>query len=230
MNLDLMCSFDLETTGVDVTRDRIVTAACVDISSSAGSYNLHEWLADPGIEIPEGASNVHGITTDIARRDGRDHDTVLWEVINHIYSAWDAGAALVVYNASYDLSMLHALSGGAFEIRGLVIDPLVLDKHFDKYRRGSRKLVDVAAHYGITLSEDDAHAADADALAAARVAYLMAHRHWKDRWPADSDALMQLQREAKMEQFTSFRDYMAKQGKTIDGDGGWPIQQHVLDL
>lgn len=228
MNIDLLCSFDLETTGVDPLTDRIVTSACVDIDVTNGNSNLHEWLADPGIDIPTGASDVHGITTDYAREHGRDHDTVLGEIIDHIYSAWDAGASLVVYNASFDLTMLYALSKGAFQIRGPVIDPLVLDKKFDTYRKGNRKLVTVAGHYGIHLSEDDAHAADADALAAARIVWKMANVHHASKFPRDVQALMQLQEKAKMKQFNSLKSYFERQGKTIDGDGGWPIQHAAL--
>lgn len=230
MALELMCSFDLETTGIDVTTDKIVTGACVDIDATSGSTVLHEWLANPGIDIPQGASDVHGVTTEIAKRDGRDHDTVLWEIINHIYSAWDAGATLVVYNAAYDLSMLYVLSQGQFDYRrGPIVDPLVLDKHFDKYRKGSRKLVNVAEHYGIVFDEDSAHAADADALASARVAYQMANKFYPHTWPSTSDALHAIQAAAKLEQFTSLKNYFERQGKVVDGDGLWPVQQIALD-
>lgn len=224
-----LCSFDLETTGVDVTTDRIVTAACLDIDTkgpTGNNTNMHTWLANPGIEIPTGTSDVHGITTEIAQRDGRNHDEVLWEVINHIRSAWAHGAALVVYNAAFDLSMLHVLSGGEFTIDGPVIDPLVIDKGIDQYRRGSRKLVNVAAHYGIEFDEDEAHAADADCLAAARVAWkMLEHNLVTD----DLEELMYLQKRWKQEQFSSLADYLARKGDKIDGDGGWPIQQQAFD-
>ena len=48
-----------------------------------------------------------------------------------------------------------------------VLDPRVLDKHIDPYRRGGRKLTDLCAHYKVAL--DGAHSADADAIAACRV-------------------------------------------------------------
>lgn len=219
-----LCSFDLETTGTDVTQDKIVTAACLDIDTQGTpgqNTTMHTWLADPGIEIPTEASNVHGITTEIARRDGRNHDEVLQEVIEHIRSAWNAGAALVVYNAAFDLSMLHVLSHGDFVIEGPVIDPLVIDKGIDKYRKGPRKLINVAEHYGITFNEDEAHAADADCLAAARVAWKILN---SGKVPDSLDELMYLQERWKQEQFSSLAAYLAKKGETIDGDGGWPIQ------
>jgi DNA polymerase-3 subunit epsilon len=63
-----MVSFDLETTGVDVEADRIVTASIVRVT--AGERSVAEWLVDPGIEIPQEATDVHGITTAQARADG----------------------------------------------------------------------------------------------------------------------------------------------------------------
>lgn len=56
-----------------------------------------------------------------------------------------------------------------------VIDPLVIDKHVDKYRKGKRALHALCAHYGVRL--DDAHDARADAVAAARVVRRMGEKH-----------------------------------------------------
>ena len=59
--------FDLETTGVDVTTDRIVTAHVGLLGPDGVALRSQSWLADPGVEIPEGATAVHGITTAHAR-------------------------------------------------------------------------------------------------------------------------------------------------------------------
>lgn len=229
---DNACSFDLETTGIDVTQDRIVTAACLDINMTSGQRTLFNWLANPGIEIPEGAVSVHGITTDYARAHGEDHDKVLYEVIEHIYSAWRAGAVLIVYNAAYDLSMLHVLSNGDFNIRGPVIDPFVIDKGVDRYRKGKRKLVNICEHYGIEFNEAYAHAADYDCLKAAEAAHAMLNGTWTFSNGQPSSDLRELYKQQiswKQEQHDSLKDYFAKQGKTVDGDGLWPVQQIAID-
>ena len=44
--------FDLETTGVDVTADRIVTAHVGLLDASGRVIRARDWLADPGVEIP----------------------------------------------------------------------------------------------------------------------------------------------------------------------------------
>ena len=44
--------FDLETTGVDVTRDRVVTAHVGLLDGTGSVIQARDWFADPGIEIP----------------------------------------------------------------------------------------------------------------------------------------------------------------------------------
>ena len=69
--------FDTETTGVNVTSDRLVTAALVLRPGGAtpqGSDTVRTWLADPGVSIPDGAAAVHGITTEYAREHGAPGD------------------------------------------------------------------------------------------------------------------------------------------------------------
>lgn len=230
----LLCSFDLETTGIDVTTARIVTAACLDIDTNSGrswedSKVVNTWLADPGIEIPAGAAAVHGISTEYARANGQNHDSVVNELVSHIYNMWDRGAILVVYNAAYDLSLLHVLSGGTFEVRGPVFDPLVVDKHLDEYRKGSRKLTDVTKHY-LGFDLENAHAADADADAAARLTEKFIQDTFLGKLPTTTPEVMNLQQQAKLEQFEGLRSWLASQGKEIDGDGLWPVQQCALSV
>ena len=56
--------FDLETTGVDVYRDRIVQIGAIKVMPD-GSKNEYEWIINPSMPIPKGASDVHGITDDM---------------------------------------------------------------------------------------------------------------------------------------------------------------------
>ena len=177
-----MAALDLETTGLDVEHDRIVSAALWRIDPQAGTKRLGEWLADPGIAIPARATAVHGITTHQARTQGRPAVEVLTDLAMQLREAIDEGEPLVVYNAPYDLTLLdrelerHGLGlDCAGQLR--VIDPLVLDLHMDPERVGSRSLGRVCAHYGIDLPEDQAHAAAADALAAARLAWCLGRTH-----------------------------------------------------
>ncbi|MDR3187594.1 MAG: 3'-5' exonuclease [Prevotellaceae bacterium] len=53
--------FDLETTGVDVARDRIVEICIIKVMPD-GSEEVKTWRINPTIPIPPAATNVHGIT------------------------------------------------------------------------------------------------------------------------------------------------------------------------
>lgn len=64
MGLELkrpLCFFDLETTGVNVVKDRIVEIAVLKLLPN-GNKEGKTWLVNPEMPIPKGASDVHGIT------------------------------------------------------------------------------------------------------------------------------------------------------------------------
>ncbi|RSD21983.1 exonuclease domain-containing protein [Amycolatopsis eburnea] len=226
----ILVSFDLETTGVDVETARIVTAAVVTINPIAGSVDTQQWLADPGVEIPEQAAAVHGITTEMARASGRPAAEVAAEIAAALDAGWRAGGTLVVFNAPYDLSLFghemarHGVTVGGEQLQlGPVVDPMCLDKHYDRYRPGSRKLTAVAAHYGIQLSELDAHGAAADALAAARVAWKLA-RCYPQLGAMTHEELHTNQVAWYREQAEGLAKYFRQQGKDDHVPTEWPIR------
>jgi len=55
--------FDLETTGVNIAKDRIVEIAILKIYPN-GNKESKTWLVNPEIEIPKEASDIHGITNE----------------------------------------------------------------------------------------------------------------------------------------------------------------------
>ncbi|MBA8827864.1 DNA polymerase-3 subunit epsilon [Saccharopolyspora lacisalsi] len=168
-----MISFDIESTGTDPTSDRIVTASLVALDPSTGQQTRQNWLVDPGCDIPEQATAVHGITTDYAREHGQDPATVVEVIAASVDDAWSDGTPLVIYNAPYDLTMLtaemHRHGMDPFVTIGPVLDPLVIDRAWDRYRKGRRTLSAVAEYHGIAVDDADAHTAAGDALTAWRV-------------------------------------------------------------
>lgn len=220
--------FDLETTGVDVLEDRIVTAYVGLLDGTGAVIHEEHWLADPGIEIPEGATAVHGITTEQARATGRPAREVVAEVTHALQTLLAAGIPVVAYNAAYDFSLLRyeGLRHGieTIDSPAPVIDPLVIDKTCDRYRRGKRTLDIVAAHYSVPL--ETAHEASADAIAAGRVALALAER-FADRLPEDPLELHTRQIGWAREQAESLTEYFISIGRlapTEALDGSWPVR------
>lgn len=56
-----ICFFDLETTGVDVVKDRIVEIAILKVFPN-GNKESKTWLVNPGMPIPPQTTAIHGIT------------------------------------------------------------------------------------------------------------------------------------------------------------------------
>lgn len=227
--------FDLETTGTDVETDRIVTGTFITVSAK-GMESATSWLANPGVEIPEGAAKVHGITTEHARAHGRPSAEVVDEMWDRLSAAWEAREPVVIYNAPYDITMLDREMrrhlGSKFGIGevGPVIDPLVCDKRLEKFVRGKggRKLINTCARYSIVLTDDDAHTSEGDTLAACRLAWKMGARA-----PINGlslDELQEAQRDWHRAQTLDFAGYLRKQGKPEDAArvaaeaGQWPLR------
>lgn len=183
-HLEPMAVFDVETTGLDVEKDRIVTATVELIPSGTPDTDPAARLIAVDVDIPDEATAVHGITSQHAWEHGRPAPEVLEEVARDLVASLAAGMPVVGMNVAYDFTILdrelrrHSLP--TLEERlghpiAPVIDVFVLDKELDRYRRGGRKLVDLCAHYRVR--HDGAHDAAQDALAAGRVAWKLAQLH-----------------------------------------------------
>nr|BFD90679.1 3'-5' exonuclease [Kitasatospora sp. Xyl93] len=174
---DECLAVDLETTGLNVESDRIVSAAtawCV----RGVPFETRTWLADAGRQpIPAEATAVHGITTRHAHRYGQPAGQVAHAVAGLVSVAADDQAAVVVANAPFDLTViaseLYRASYKAPEVHPrwpmMVLDPLLLDWKLDPVREGRRRLEDLCRHYEV--EHEGPHRADADAAAAAAVMY-----------------------------------------------------------
>lgn len=224
-----MAAFDIETTGTSPESDLIVTAA-VSLLGGGMPSEHRSWLVDPGVEIPAGAVAVHGITTERARAEGRDPADAVAEIVALLAGQVLSGTPIVAFNARFDLTTLdrearrHGLTplidlvGGEGEM--LVIDPFVLDKQVDRYRRGKRTLNAVCEHYDVPLTA--AHDANADAVAAARVAYRLGSRVAELREMTLRD-LHEMQVTWAAEQAASLQDYFAREGRAERVEGAWPV-------
>ncbi len=227
-----LLGFDTETTGVDPSNDRIVSVALVHRDATGTTAST--WLVDPGIEIPAAAAAVHGISTEHARAHGRPPAEALEEVGAELAKAFSSGTPVVAFNASYDLTLIEA------ELRrhGLatvsertgrplrpVIDPLVLDREHDRFRKGKRTLGVLCEVYGVTPDAGGLHSADVDVIATLDVLAALARRH-PEVAALEPEALHDAQVAGHRRWALSFNEWRTRQG--YEGAGAsldWPLAQ-----
>jgi DNA polymerase-3 subunit epsilon len=152
-----ICFIDLETTGINVSIDRIVEIAIVKIGLD-GTKQVKRRLVNPEMPIPKASSDVHGITDEMVK------DAPSFKAIANEIKQFMEGADIGGYNSNrFDVPMLNE----EFLRAGIQVD------------MESRKLLDVQKVFHMmeqrTLSAayqfychktlEDAHSAEADATA-----------------------------------------------------------------
>lgn len=261
-----MLGFDLETTAPEPTEARIVTEALVHVGGDEPQRS-RTFLADPEVEIPEEATAIHGISTERARAEGEPVARLLAHTLNDFALAKAEGEPVVAYNARYDLTVFvcECVRRGSGHLARevldglLVVDPILIEKHLDRYRPkrvASHSLADACGVWGVKL--ESAHDATSDAVAALRLAYWLCRRGnvirrarnaqekaemaqlvtaW-ERARVDLDALQIYQRELAAEQDEHFEGYrrMGDPKKDLAPEPdftvprGWPVYDNALEV
>jgi DNA polymerase-3 subunit epsilon len=217
--------FDTETTGIAPETTRIVQAHVSLLDHAGAVVESRDWLIDCGIEIPEQATRVHGITTQRMREEGSPAASSISEILEYLAAFFANGTPVVAYNATYDFTILDR-EAKRYGLEALdrprpIIDPLVIDRQVDKYRKGVRNLVANAELYGVVL--ENAHDASADAIAAGRVAQAIAAKYF-DQLDLSAMELHARQEEWALEQAASYRRYRESVGKPMyDDNDAWPV-------
>lgn len=222
--LDSIGFFDLETTGLDVHFVRVVTASVGRLSRNGEVLESHSWLVNPGVPIPPRATEVHGITDELAQKQGRDAPAAIAEIVQRLAQIFTSGTPVVAFNAAYDFSIISAEAArhgiNAPQPRP-VFDPLVIDRHKNKFRKGKRTLVHLAAHYDVSLL--NAHTAEADAIAAAGLAFKQISLY-SDLGELSPDELHDMQIGWADEQVRDFEAYMQRSSAEFTAERGWPVR------
>lgn len=226
-------TFDTETTGTDVDADRIVEAAIGVVQPEINQIQVRRWLIDPGVPIPETASKIHGIYTDQVQADGQPAAQALPQLVQALHVGLVAPMPLVIYNASYDLTLLdrecqrHEIPSLTDLLDGFepnpIIDPHVIDKHCSK-RKGSRTLTATCEFYGVPPA-GQAHGAVVDCVMSAYLVPKLV-----DAYPelaaADPLDLHDRQRTWRRQQMVSLASYFRRSGQ-LDRAAGvrteWPL-------
>jgi len=227
----VIAAFDIETTGIDPVSDELVQVAVLQIDST-GQVMPESWssLVSPGRPIPPEAVAVHGITSERAAREGIALDHAIRETLRRLQAAAASGIPVVVYNAPFDLGFMKVRAArlGISLPELAVIDPLVCDRAVDTYRRGSRTLGAVAAHYGCAAEE--LHDAAADAAVSVAVARAMGSRY-AELGSSSLDELHRRQVVWHRAWAENFASYLRGQGRDASSvDPCWPLPRSLSEI
>jgi len=219
--------YDCETTGTDVENDRIISAAVI-VRDDGGQTFPTTWLIDPGVEIPAAAQSIHGLSTELVQSQGAAPAAALDEIATALATHLAGGLPVVIYNARFDLRILDAeLSRHGLTTLGQrigrpvhpVLDPMVLDRGVDRYRKGSRRLPDLIDVYGLAPAKHAHDAAD-DVINTIAVLDAILARH--PELPPDLAELHTWQAAAHAEWANHYNQWAVSQGRRPTADPRWP--------
>lgn len=229
-----LVAFDTETTSPNPLEARLVTVAAIHmhvVQNPDGTSSVHEVskfdiIVNPGVEIPQGAIDVHGVTNERAQAEGMPHEQGVALTNQFLQAAWSNGAVVVAYNAAYDLSIIANHTPG-FRVGGFVYDPLVVQRAMNPNKWGGNKLGVVAESMGISLV--NAHDAYDDARAAGmlvRPQLDKAREVMPEVYSALTDPAraMAFQSQANDTFMGNLGAYMRSKGRPFDDDNQWPVK------
>ena len=164
MNLKLtkpICFFDLETTGINITKDRIVEISILKVYPN-GTEESKTWLVNPEMTIPAEVIAIHGITNEKVANEPTFKQL-----------------AKEVYNMIKD-SDLGGFNSNRFDIPLLAEEMLRAELDFDMKKRVSvdvqtifhkmeQRTLSAAYKFYCDKNLDDAHSAEADTNATYQV-------------------------------------------------------------
>lgn len=220
-----LAALDFETTGVNPHHDRIVSYACLDAADAQDpSGDGLCGLINPGIPVSTAAQKIHRIEPE-QLADAPGGQEVIGSLIEWIDRIISAGTGLVVCNAPFDLTMLHA-EADRYGVdqpdwdRLLVVDPLIMDWGVSDGEIRPRKLPDLCRFYQVVLTE--AHDARSDAIAARGVAVELGRRD-EGIGSVDLAELIDKQRQWFAAKAEDWNVYARSRGRSLDDPHGWPL-------
>lgn len=161
----LFAVVDLETTGFDPRKDRIVQMAAVVVDGRGTIVDSWDTVVRP--ESPDnyehGAEHVHGISREMVA-----NGMPLRAALDRIWSLAD-GRVFTAHNARFDISFLEAESQrvGLDRQVNRHVDTLELARRTDSERSRKHSLQALCEHYGV--ERERAHEALSDARATATI-------------------------------------------------------------
>ncbi len=152
--------FDIETTGLNPTRDKITEIGAVRIRDGKITDTFHS-LINPGIPIPMEIVKLTGIT-DKMIKDAPSAEQVIPAFLNFV-----GDGVLVAHNAPFDLGFLQIETAElGLNIKNEVVDTLALSRRLFPHLK-THRLSALATHLKVNVNR--AHRAEDDALTTAKI-------------------------------------------------------------
>ncbi|MGA1227000.1 MAG: exonuclease domain-containing protein [Tamlana sp.] len=203
MQLNLIkpiCFFDLETTGVNITTDRIVEISILKIHPN-GKEESKTWLVNPEMPIPKEVTEIHGITNEKVANEPTFKEL-----------------AKDIYNMIKD-SDLGGFNSNRFDIPLLAEEMLRAEVDFDMknrlaidvqtiFHKMEQRTLSAAYKFYCDKNLDDAHSAEADTNATYEV--LKAQIAMYDNIENDAKFLAEFSSRKKFADFAGFIAYNKK--------------------
>ncbi|NRA91286.1 MAG: 3'-5' exonuclease [Psychroserpens sp.] len=203
MKLNLLkpiCFFDLETTGINISKDRIVEISILKVHPD-GREESYTQLVNPTIPIPPEVTKVHGIS---------DEDVVDQPTFKEI--------AKTVHNLIKDAD-LGGFNSNRFDIPLLAEEMLRAEMDFDMknrqsidvqtiYHKMEQRTLSAAYRFYCDKNLEDAHSAEADTKATYEV--LKAQISKYDELENDAKFLAEFSSRRKFADFAGFITYNKK--------------------
>lgn len=156
--------FDTETTGLDLSADRIIEIGCVELINHIPSGNTYQVYINPERSISVDSYRVHGLSESFLA------DKPVFAASVDAFLEFVGDAPLIAHNAEFDLSFVNA-ELGRINRPGLdpsrIIDSLVLARR--RHPAGPNSLDALCSRYGVDASNRTMHGALIDAALLAEV-------------------------------------------------------------
>ncbi len=192
-----ICFFDLETTGVNISKDRIVEISILKVFPN-GNKESKTWLVNPEMPIPKEVSLIHGIT------DERVANAPTFKILSKEISTMIKDSDLAGFNSNrFDIPLLaeEMLRVGLdFDMKNrLAVDVQTI------FHKMEQRTLGAAYKFYCNKSLENAHTAEADTQATYEVLKAQIERY--DEVENNTKFLAEFSSRKKFADFAGFINY-----------------------